>query len=50
MVKRRKIKAMTIKYCKDKKRISLFNRKKENYENNIKDNTDLDQANYKYLL
>ena len=33
---------MAIKYCKDKKRISLSSREKENYGDNIRNNTDLD--------
>lgn len=50
MVKRQKIEVMTVKYHKDKKRISLLNKKERNYEGDIRDNMNLDQANNKYSL
>lgn len=50
MVEKYKIKAMTTKYCRNKKGISSFNKKKENFENNNRENMDLDQVNNKYLL
>lgn len=40
----------TAKYCKAIKEIISFNANEKNYENDIKDNTNSDQANNKYLL
>lgn len=42
MVKRQKIKVMATKYYINRGRISLSNKKEENYENNTKDNIYLD--------
>lgn len=50
MVEKRKTKAMTMKHCKDRRGFSLFNEEKANYKSNIKDDTDWDQADNKYLL
>lgn len=41
---------MAAKRCKDRKKISLSNRKKRNYKNNTEDDIDLNQINDKYLL
>lgn len=50
MMEKRKIKAMAAKRQRAKKRISLSNKKKRNYESDTGDKTDLDQANNEYLL
>ena len=47
---RQKIEDITIKYYKDRREISLFRKKKRNYENNIGDDIDPNQTNDKYLL
>lgn len=49
-MEKQKIKAITIKCYKNRKKIDLFNAKKENYKGDTKDNTDLDQVNNKYSL
>lgn len=41
---------MATKRCRNKGGISLFSEKKGNYKSDIKDDTDLDQADDKYLL
>ena len=41
---------MIIKRHRDRGGISLSSKKERNYENNIGDDIDLDQANDKYLL
>ena len=50
MVERQKTKTMATKRCKDREGISLSSEKEGNYESNTRDDTDLDQANNKYLL
>ena len=40
MVKRRKTKAIARKFYKNREKISLFCKKEENYENDIRDDTD----------
>lgn len=47
---RYKIKAIIAKCYRNRGRISLSNRKKENYEDNIENNTDLDKVNDKHPL
>ena len=44
MVKKRKTKAMAARCQKARSGISLSNEEEENYENNIRDEIDLDQA------
>lgn len=41
---------MIAKPCRNIKEISLFSKEKKNYQSDIGDNIDLDQANNKYLL
>lgn len=50
MVKKQKTKAMAAKPQRNRKEISLSNKKEENYKNNTENKLDLDQANNKYLL
>lgn len=50
ILERQKAKALAIKHCKARREISLSNTKKRNYENNTKDDTDLDQTNNKNPL
>lgn len=50
MIKRQKVEAMGVKYYKNRTKISLSSRKKRNYEANIRDNTNLNKDNNKYLL
>lgn len=50
IVKKRKVKAMTIKYYRIIKEIRLSNIEKKNYKSNIKDNINLDKVNNKYPL
>lgn len=50
MVERLKTEAIAAKRHRNQRRISLFNKKEENYENDIRDDTNLDQANDKYPL
>ena len=47
---KQKTEAMVAKCCGNRGRISLSSKKEENYESNIRDDTDPDQANDKYLL
>lgn len=41
---------MIVKYCRDKKKISLFSKKKRNYQSDTRNDMDLDQTNDKYLF
>lgn len=41
---------MIAKRQRVRRRICLSNEKEEDYESDIKDKTDLDKADYKYLL
>lgn len=41
---------MTPKYQRARKKISLINEKKENFENNIKNKTNLNSTNDKYPI
>ena len=50
MIKRWKTKAIAAKYCRDRRGISLFSKEERNYESEIGDDTNLNQANNKYLL
>lgn len=50
MVEIRKIETLATKQCKTRGGISLSREKKGNYEINIEDKIDLDQANNEYLL
>lgn len=45
MIEQRKIKSMVAKYCKNRKEISLLNKKKEDYKSDNRNNIDLNQAN-----
>ena len=50
IIKWRKTEAIVIKRPKARERISLSNEKEENYESNIENKTNLDQANNEYQL
>lgn len=50
MIEKQKTEAMTAKRHKNRRGISLFNAKKENYESETKNNTDPNQAKDKYSL
>lgn len=50
MVKKQKIEIMIIKNHKNRKRMNIFGRKKENYKSDKRNNMDFNQANNKYLL
>lgn len=50
MIEKQKAKAMTSKQFRAKREISLFSKKNENYESDIGDKTNLDQANDEYSL
>lgn len=50
MIERQNIKAMIVKYYRNKKRTSLFNKKKGNYKSNTRNNMNPNQANEKYSL
>lgn len=50
MIEKQKTKAIAAKYCRTKKGINLFSKEKKNYKCDIKNNTDSNQANNKYLL
>ncbi len=50
MVKRRKIKAIIAKRCRNKGGISLSSKKEKNYNSDTIDNTDLDQTKSKYRV
>lgn len=41
---------MTAKYYRNRGKMSLFEKEKKKYQNNIKDNMDSNKANDKYLL
>lgn len=45
IVEKEKTKALTAKHHKNRGRISLFSKEKKNYESDIRDNMNLDQAN-----
>lgn len=50
IVERQITKTIATKQCKNKERISLSSREKENYKGNTKDDINQDQANDKYLF
>lgn len=50
MVKKRKIKIISTKQYRAKREISLFSEKEKNYESDIRDKTNPDQVDSKYLL
>ncbi len=48
MVERRKTEAIVAKRYRNRRKISLFSEKEENYDSDIANDTDLDQAEDKY--
>lgn len=50
MVEKQKIKAIATKQQRAKEEISLSNKEKGNYKSNIRNKTDLDQADDEYSL
>lgn len=50
MIKKQKIEAIAIKYNRNKREISLFSKKKDDYNNNTIDNIDSNEAKAKYLV
>lgn len=48
MLKRQKTKSIIAKQYRNRREISFFNKKKRNYENNIRDNMDLNKAYIQY--